>query len=92
MALAESMAPPNLLLHVAGILLVAGRFIHAYGVSQSPPIMRYRVYGMWLTFAVDRARGAHLPSAFGVFPRRLSRRRPRRHCCAQTAAAGPWCT
>jgi uncharacterized membrane protein YecN with MAPEG domain len=51
MALAESMQPPDLLLHVAGVLLVVGRVIHAYGVSQSPPIMRYRVYGMWLTFA-----------------------------------------
>jgi hypothetical protein len=50
MALAESMAPPHLLLHVAGLLLVAGRLLHAYGVSQSPPVMRYRVYGMWLTF------------------------------------------
>ena len=37
MALAESMAPPHLLLHLAGLLLVAGRLLHAYGVSQSPP-------------------------------------------------------
>jgi uncharacterized protein len=51
MGLAESMEPPDLLVHAAGVLLVAGRLIHAYGVSQSPPIMRYRVYGMWLTFA-----------------------------------------
>jgi len=50
MALAESMAPPHVLLHVAGLLLVAGRLLHAYGVSQFPPVMRYRVYGMWLTF------------------------------------------
>lgn len=50
MALAESMAPPHLLLHIAGLLLVAGRLLHAYGVSQSPAIMRYRVYGMMLTF------------------------------------------
>jgi len=50
MALAESMAPPHLLLHIAGLLLVAGRLLHAYGVSQSPAILRYRVYGMWLTF------------------------------------------
>jgi uncharacterized protein len=49
MALAESMAPPHLLLHIAGLLLVAGRLLHAYGVSQSPAIMRYRVYGMMLT-------------------------------------------
>jgi len=49
MALAESMAPPHLLLHIAGLLLVAGRLLHAYGVSQSPAILRYRVYGMTLT-------------------------------------------
>ena len=51
MALAESMAPPDLVVHLAGLLLVAGRLLHAYGTSQSPPIMRYRVYGMMLTFA-----------------------------------------
>jgi hypothetical protein len=50
MALAESMAPPHLLLHLAGLLLVAGRLLHAYGVSQSPAVMRYRIWGMWLTF------------------------------------------
>jgi uncharacterized protein len=50
MALAESMAPPHVLLHAAGLLLVAGRLLHAYGVSQFPPVMRYRVCGMWLTF------------------------------------------
>jgi len=50
MALAESMEPPNLLVRVAGVVLVVGRLLHAYGVSQSPPITRYRVYGMWLTF------------------------------------------
>ncbi len=51
MALAESMAPPDVLVHASGLLLLAGRMLHAYGVSRSPPIMRYRVYGMWLTFA-----------------------------------------
>ncbi len=51
MALAESMAPPNLLLHASGIVLVAGRIIHAYGVSQSPPMMRLRTYGMAMTIA-----------------------------------------
>ena len=51
MALAESMAPPDVLVHASGLLLLAGRLLHAYGVSRSPPIMRYRVYGMWLTFA-----------------------------------------
>jgi uncharacterized protein len=51
MALAESMAPPDLVVHLAGLLLIAGRLLHAYGTSQSPPITRYRVYGTGLTFA-----------------------------------------
>ena len=50
MALAESMVPPDLVVHLAGLLLIVGRLLHAYGTSQSPPIMRYRVYGTVLTF------------------------------------------
>jgi uncharacterized membrane protein YecN with MAPEG domain len=49
MALAESMAPPRPLLHVVGLMLVAGRLLHAYGLSQTPQILRYRVWGMQLT-------------------------------------------
>lgn len=51
MALAESMAPPRPLIHLVGLLLVAGRFMHAYGLSQTPHILKYRVRGMTLTFA-----------------------------------------
>jgi len=50
MALAESMAPPRPLLHLVGLILVAGRILHAYGLSQTPQILRYRVWGMSLTF------------------------------------------
>jgi uncharacterized membrane protein YecN with MAPEG domain len=50
MALAESMAPPRPLLHLVGLVLVAGRLLHAYGLSQTPQILRYRVWGMQLTF------------------------------------------
>jgi uncharacterized protein len=50
MALAESMAPPRPLLHAVGIILVAGRLFHAYGLSQTPHILRYRVWGVTLTF------------------------------------------
>jgi uncharacterized membrane protein YecN with MAPEG domain len=50
MALAESMAPPRPLLHLVGLMLVAGRILHAYGLSQSPQILRYRIWGMQLTF------------------------------------------
>ena len=49
MALAESMAPPRPLLHLVGLMLVAGRLLHAYGLSQAPQILRYRVWGMQLT-------------------------------------------
>jgi uncharacterized protein len=49
MALAESMTPPRPILHLVGILLLAGRLMHAYGLSQTPHILRYRVWGMTLT-------------------------------------------
>jgi uncharacterized membrane protein YecN with MAPEG domain len=49
MALAENMTPPRPLIHVVGILLVVGRAMHAYGLSQTPHILRYRVGGMVLT-------------------------------------------
>jgi uncharacterized membrane protein YecN with MAPEG domain len=51
MGLAESMVPPRLILHLIGITLVAGRLLHAYGLSQTPQILRYRVWGMMATFA-----------------------------------------
>jgi uncharacterized protein len=50
MALAESMAPPRPMLHLVGIILVAGRLMHAYGLSQTPHILHYRVWGVTLTF------------------------------------------
>jgi len=50
MALAESMSPPRPLLHLVGIILIAGRLMHAYGLSQTPHVVRYRVWGMTLTF------------------------------------------
>lgn len=50
MAMAESMTAPRPLIHLAGLILVAGRFMHAYGLSQTPHILRYRVGGMMLTF------------------------------------------
>ncbi len=51
MALAENMSPPRPLLHLVGIMLVVGRLVHAYGLSQTPHILRYRVWGMILTLA-----------------------------------------
>jgi uncharacterized membrane protein YecN with MAPEG domain len=51
MALAENLSPPRPLLHLVGIMLVVGRLVHAYGLSQTPHILRYRVWGMILTLA-----------------------------------------
>jgi len=50
MAMAESMTAPRPLIHFAGLILIAGRLIHGYGLSQTPHILRYRVLGMMLTF------------------------------------------
>ena len=50
MAIAESMTAPRPLIHVAGLILIAGRLMHAYGLSQTPHILRFRVGGMILTF------------------------------------------
>jgi uncharacterized membrane protein YecN with MAPEG domain len=49
LALAESLKAPSLILHLLGLALVAGRVIHAYGLSQTPHIMKARVTGMMLT-------------------------------------------
>lgn len=50
MAMAESMTAPRPLIHIAGLTLIAGRLMHAYSLSQTPHILRYRVGGMMLTF------------------------------------------
>lgn len=39
----------SILVHVLGILLLAGRIMHAIGFSAHPPKMRLRVLGMTLT-------------------------------------------
>jgi len=51
MALAENLGPPHVLVHLVGLTLLAGRAMHAYGLSQTPHILKYRVWGMTLTFA-----------------------------------------
>ena len=40
----------SVLVHTIGLILVAGRFVHAYGVSQEDENYRFRVIGMSLTF------------------------------------------
>ena len=41
-----------LLLHVFGCMLIAGRLLHAYGLSSSPALTPGRAVGMVLTWAV----------------------------------------
>jgi uncharacterized protein len=50
LGLAESLKAPHALLHLPGLMLLAGRVVHAYGLSQTPHILRLRVSGMMLTF------------------------------------------
>jgi uncharacterized membrane protein YecN with MAPEG domain len=52
MALAESLKAPSVLLHLLGLVLLGARVIHAYGLSQTPHILRLRVLGITLTFTV----------------------------------------
>ena len=49
LALAESLKAPSILLHLLGLALVAGRFSHAYGLSQSPQVAGARGLGILLT-------------------------------------------
>lgn len=52
MAFAETRGSPPWLLNAMGIMLVAGRISHAYGVSQVKERFAYRVTGMAMTFTV----------------------------------------
>ena len=49
--LVETSAYPAWVVHGLGAALLAGRVLHAYGVSQAREDFRFRVAGMMLTFA-----------------------------------------
>jgi uncharacterized membrane protein YecN with MAPEG domain len=49
LAFAESLKAPSILLHLIGLALLVGRYVHAYALSQTPHIRRLRVLGMTLT-------------------------------------------
>lgn len=49
MALAELQGAPVWGLHGVGVVLLAGRSVHAYGVSQEPETIAVRIFGMVLT-------------------------------------------
>ncbi|MAD73516.1 MAG: glutathione metabolism protein [Rheinheimera sp.] len=52
MFLAEYSGLAAVYLHILGVALLVGRLSHAYGVSQQQEPLKYRVFGMILTFAV----------------------------------------
>ena len=49
LALAELAGAPGVAVHTAGITLLAGRVMHAYGFASTPQKMGLRVGGMMLT-------------------------------------------
>ena len=49
-AFVEMRGLPYWLIHLLAIVLLIGRLIHAYGVSQAQENFTYRVTGMSLTF------------------------------------------
>jgi uncharacterized membrane protein YecN with MAPEG domain len=51
LAFAESLKSPSIVLHLLGLALLAGRLLHAYGLSQNPHILGLRTLGMTLTLA-----------------------------------------
>jgi uncharacterized membrane protein YecN with MAPEG domain len=60
MALAEANGLPDWALHVLGVVLLAGRAAHAYGISREPEEMKWRSIGMGLTFTMLGAASAAL--------------------------------
>jgi uncharacterized protein len=46
----EVLGASPVFVHALGICLVAGRLIHAYGVSQTKENLTFRISGMFLTF------------------------------------------
>jgi uncharacterized protein len=52
LGLLEGMGLPAWGIHALGSAFLAGRALHAYGISQEPEVFRYRTAGMGLTFAV----------------------------------------
>ncbi|EKE77178.1 MAPEG family protein [Gallaecimonas xiamenensis] len=46
----ESLNGPSPWLHLPGLLLLAGRAVHAFGVSQQQEKLVFRVAGMMMTF------------------------------------------
>jgi uncharacterized membrane protein YecN with MAPEG domain len=58
LGLCEANGLPGWALHALGVLLLAGRALHAYGIAQEPEVFRWRVLGMSLTFTMTVAAAA----------------------------------
>lgn len=52
MLIAEMSGYPRWIVHVAGVSLLVGRILHAWGVSQEPEDFRWRTAGTGATFTV----------------------------------------
>jgi uncharacterized protein len=50
--MAEAQGMPVWLLHVFGLMLLAGRLLHAYGFGSTPQVVPARIWGMYLTLAM----------------------------------------
>jgi hypothetical protein len=57
---AESAGAWVWLVHALGLMLLAGRCLHAYGASQVAENFRFRIAGMMMTFAVIISAAASL--------------------------------
>ena len=55
MGLAESLKAPLSVLHALGLVLLAGRLLHAFGISQTKEPLWMRVTGMTMTLTVIMA-------------------------------------
>src|SRR3954447_1440362 len=52
LGLLEGMGLPAWGVHALGTVFLAGRALHAWGISQEPEVLRWRAFGMGLTFTV----------------------------------------
>jgi uncharacterized membrane protein YecN with MAPEG domain len=52
LGLLEGMGLPGWGVHALGSALLAGRALHAWGISREPEVLRFRSAGMALTFTV----------------------------------------
>ena len=55
MLLAETARCPAAAMHIAGVVLIAGRMVHAWGVSRQREDYRFRTAGTAMSFAVVAA-------------------------------------